>query len=369
MTIFRHLRPLSTIFWKNPRLIRKGIQIFQPKIKFSPITWNFGKTLATSRVSLKSNKSKSSDEQNETKIVENQEIAEVDVSLILRNPETNRYDCPIEDCTKSFPTRGNLNRHIKHVHLNLRPYKCDFENCSESFHTRQGLETHINGVHLNLRPYKCDYENCSESFHTRQKLERHINGVHKNIRPFECDICGESFTLKENLDRHKATHEEDLKPVECPHCDEKFKNFKELETHIKKSHTMTAHQCSDCKKYYPTRKGLNQHIKYCKKIKEYKCPDPECEKSFVTKLELDDHIARKHSDERNHICDFEGCGEAFKTEADLRQHKKSHSDKRLHKCPYCPNPKAYKTLQSLRTHVSKKHQKEYKEENDPKVEE
>ena len=105
MTIFRHLRPLSTIFWKNPRLIREGIQLFQPKINLAPITWYLGKTLVTSRVSLKSDKSKSSDNQNENKIGENQEIAEVDVTLILRNPETNRYDCPIEDCSASFPTR------------------------------------------------------------------------------------------------------------------------------------------------------------------------------------------------------------------------------------------------------------------------
>ena len=262
----------------------------------------------TSRACLKSDKSKSTDEQNENKITENQEIVEVDVSLILRNPETNRYHCPIKDCSASFPTRSKLKRHI-------------------------------NGVHRNFRPFKCDFDGCSES-----------------------------FTLKENLDRHKATHEEDLKPVECPHCDEKFKNPKELENHIKTIHTVTDHQCPDCKKYFTSKSGLNLHIKYCKKIKVYKCPDPECEKSFVTQWELDRHMAHKHSDERNHICDFKGCGKAFKTENKLRAHKKSrHSDEKPHKCPYCKKP--YKTLTPLRTHVFKKHPEKYKEYNDPKVEE
>ena len=186
MTIFRHLRPLSTILWKNPRLVREGIQIFQPKINLAPITWYLGKTLVTSRVSLKSDKSKSTDEQNENKIAENQEIAEVDVSLILVNPETNRYDCPIEGCSKSYSTRGNL--------------------------------------------------------------KRHINGVHRNLRPFECDICGESFQQQTNLDDHIAAIHEDLKLIDCPHCDEKFKNPKELEIHIKSFHVVTDHQCPDCKK-------------------------------------------------------------------------------------------------------------------------
>ena len=75
----------------------------------------------------------------------------------------------------------------------------------------------------------------------------------------------------------------------------------------------------------------------------------------------------KHSDERNHVCDFEGCGEAFKTEDNLRAHKKSHSDKKPHKCPYCP--KAYKRFDAMQTHVFKKHPEEYNQENNSKVEE
>ena len=344
MALFRPLRPflpISTLALKKPQLIRKGNQTVQPKVKIAPFTWNLGKTLVTSRLSLKSDKSKSSNNQNENEIVENQEIEEVDVSLILVNPETNRYDCPFKGCSKSLLTRYHLKVHYNGVHLKIKPYKCDYEGCSASFQNRCGLKNHINGVHLNLRPYRCDYEDCSESFQNQASLD-----IHK-----------------------VATHEEDLKLLECPDCDEKFKNFNELENHRKSYHVVTDHQCQDCKKYFTSKSGLNLHIKYCKKIKEYKCPDPECEKSFVTQWELDRHMAHKHSDERNHICDFKGCGKAFKTEGGLNIHMKTHSDKKLYKCPYCPNPKEYKYFQALRTHVFKKHPEEYKEENDPKIEE
>ena len=78
-------------------------------------------------------------------------------------------------------------------------------------------------------------------------------------------------------------------------------------------------------------------------------------------------MERKHSDERNYVCDFKGCGKAFKTKVDLSNHKKSHIDKKQHPCPYCK--KAYKTHQDLQGHVFKKHPEEFKAVNDPKVEE
>ena len=110
---------------------------------------------------------------------------------------------------------------------------------------------------------------------------------------------------------------------------------------------------------------MNQHIKKCLQIKNYKCE--ECKEAFVTQTELKNHKKRKHSDERNYVCDFEGCGEAFKSEPALYIHKKSHSDEKLHQCRYCK--KAYKTNQNLQTHVLRKHLEEYKQENDQKVEE
>ena len=115
MTIFRHLRPLSTIFWKNPRLIREGIQLFQPKINLAPITWYLGKTLATSRVSLKSDKSKSSDNQNENEIVENQEMGE---------SENNFYS---DKASKHTPHSISIAIHIQtrqpaHQILGNQPY-------------------------------------------------------------------------------------------------------------------------------------------------------------------------------------------------------------------------------------------------------
>ena len=333
MALASHLRKLLL---NKPQLFYQVTHGIKPKFNLvPPLTWNFGKTLVTSNVYFKSDndKSKSLVNQNENKIAETKEIEEKDKPLILMNPKTKRYECPYEGCSKSYTTNSNLQTHIKKKHLNYKPHKCHHKDCSESFTFQSELEDHINRVHL---------------------------------KPFECEVCGESFGTQRMLDSHKASiHEKDMKLVKCPNCDEKFKNPKELDTHIRKFHVVTDHRCPKCNMYCTTKGNLNKHIDKCLNNRKFKCE--ECGEAFFEKRHLDDHMRYKHSDERNYVCDVEGCGAAFKSEPALKQHMRSHSDEKPHQCPYCKE--AYKTNQDLRTHVFKIHPEEYNKENDPKVEE
>ena len=169
MTIFRHLRPLSTIFWKNPRLIREGIQIFQLKINLAPFTWYLGKTFVTSKPCFKNDndKSKSLVNKNEIKITENKEIEEKVKSLTKK-----KHECP--HCHKCLASKQSLQRHIDTVHLGLKPFKCDF--CDKSFGEKGNLDKHISDVHLRLKPFKCD--DCDKSFARKSDLNRHIASMH-----------------------------------------------------------------------------------------------------------------------------------------------------------------------------------------------
>ena len=118
--------------------------------------------------------------------------------------------------------------------------------------------------------------------------------------------------------------------------------------------------------YCSTNQSLNRHKNKCLNIRNHKCK--EYGDAFTRQDVLDNHMKHKHSDERNYVCEVEGCGQAFKSENNLKEHMKSHSDKKPHQCPYCT--KSYKTHTGLQTHVYTKHPKEYKEEtNNPKVEE
>ena len=322
-------RKLPNLLLKVPKFFHGGIQRVGPRLNLLPSACNLGKTFVTSKPCFKNDndKSKSLVNKNEIKITENKEIEENDKSLIT----ANIHECP--HCHKVLSSKRNLQRHIDTVHLRLKPFKCD---------------------------------DCGKSFSRKDNLDQHISAVHLKLKPFTCDVCDESFAEKRTLDSHKAAkHAENLKLVKCPDCDEKFKHSKELDTHIRKFHIVTDYRCHKCNMYCSTRWNLDQHIKVCFNIRNYKCS--ECGAAFVEKKTLDDHMKYKHSDERNYFCDVEGCGEAFKTEANLRGHMKSHSDEKQHQCPYCE--KAYKINRDLQTHVYNKHPEEYKKENDPKDEE
>ena len=373
MVPLQQIRRLSTIVLKT-QLFCKGIQSVFPKSNFLPATWYLGKTLVTSNAYFKNDKEKSKllvnhneakANKKEKNIAEKKEPEEEDEILILVDPKTKRYKCTYEGCSKSFANQSNLNRHIKDKHLKLNPHKCHYEGCSKSFVFESELKRHINESHL--KPFKCD--TCDKGFGTQKDLDQHISEVHLKLKPFECDVCGECFAQKATLDNHKAIkHEEGLKLVPCtwPGCSEKFKNSKELATHFKKFHVVTDHQCHKCKMYCTTKRGLNLHIDKCEDNRNFKCT--VCGAAFTRQDVLDAHMKHKHSDERNYVCEVEGCGQAFKSEANLRSHMKSHCDKMPHQCPYCK--KAYKRHGSLQTHVFKKHPEEYKEEtNNPKVEE
>ena len=331
MVPLQQIRRLSTIVFNKHQFFCKGIQRVFPKANFLPATWYLCKTLATSKVYFKNDKEKSKllvnqneakANKKEKKIAEKKEPEEEDEILILVDPKTKRYRCTYEGCSKSYSNQSNLNHHIKKKHLKHKPHKCNYEGCSESFVYESGLKRHIE---------------------------------EKHTKPYKCDLCDMSFGRQDTLDQHIASqHAEDLKLVECPDCGETFKNPKELETHVKKFHVVTDHQCPHCKMYLSEPTALRRHIDKCLNIRNFICS--KCGEAFVQKIALDNHMKYKHSNDRNYICDVEGCGKAFKSKSNLAQHKQTHSEERPHQCPYCE--KAYKHFKDLLTHVDTKHSKE-----------
>jgi len=312
MVPLQQIRRLSTIFLNKPQLFCKGIQSVFPKSNFLPATWYLCKTLVTSNAYFKSDKEnpKSLVNQNNTKankkekkITKLEEPEEEDDILVLPDLKTKRYKCTYKGCSKSYTNQPNLDRHIKHKHLNFKPHKCHYEDCSESFTYPSELKRHIEEKHI--KPYKCDQ--CDKNFGSQKHLDQHISEVHLKLKPFECDFCGESFARQETLDKHIASqHTEDLKLVECSECGETFKNPKELETHIKKFHIVTDHQCPHCKMYLASTGSLHHHINKCLNIRNFKCL--KCGEAFLRQHHLDAHMEHKHSDKRNYVCKVEGCG-------------------------------------------------------------
>lgn len=79
------------------------------------------------------------------------------------------------DCQKSFPTRGELNKHIR-IHQ-AKPYACG--TCEKAFVRRWALELHVKALHTSERPHKCHI--CQRGYITTSTLKRHLQRTHSSI--------------------------------------------------------------------------------------------------------------------------------------------------------------------------------------------
>lgn len=105
------------------------------------------------------------------------------------------YKC----CEQTFPTRRELNEHIK-THSKILNLLCD--TCGKSFTSHKALRSHTQS-HLNIRPYSCDL--CDKAFRTKLLLVQHSH-VHTGIKAFNCDVCEKSFAKKDSLRKHYKIH-------------------------------------------------------------------------------------------------------------------------------------------------------------------
>lgn len=69
----------------------------------------------------------------------------VQVIVIDQDSSSSHVECPL--CLKEFPGAAAADKHMRAVHLNLRPYKCDW--CGHCFVEMSNLRYHIRARHNN----------------------------------------------------------------------------------------------------------------------------------------------------------------------------------------------------------------------------
>ncbi|KAE8450124.1 hypothetical protein EG329_006905 [Mollisiaceae sp. DMI_Dod_QoI] len=111
-----------------------------------------------------------------------------------------RYQCTIENCTKSFYQKTHLDIHER-AHTGVKPYPCKEPGCGRSFSQLGNLKTHERR-HTGERPYQC--EACGKRFAQRGNVRAH-KIVHDQSKPYLCrlDDCGKQFTQLGNLKSHQ----------------------------------------------------------------------------------------------------------------------------------------------------------------------
>ena len=102
-----------------------------------------------------------------------------------------------DNCNATYKNISDLFLHNKRIHSfqNDKSSKISSSNIPENFVTEAREHT----------KYTC--KDCSKSFSSNYNLERHINIEHKSEGQFVCKTCEKKFKRKDTLDRHEQeTH-------------------------------------------------------------------------------------------------------------------------------------------------------------------
>ena len=146
------------------------------------------------------------------------------------------------DCGKFYPTKRNVERHIRIQHEG-KVFKC--EQCGKTYTEYSRLNKHIKS------------DQCAKTF-TKSKHQS-LNSTSKS-KNLSCEPCGKTYTSKNNLTRHiEEQHENKTYP--CDQCGKLFKQSRILRQHYNVEHLGVRYNCDICGKEFNEERNLKRHFK------------------------------------------------------------------------------------------------------------
>jgi Zinc finger, C2H2 type len=195
---------------------------------------------------------------------------------------------------------------------------CKFKTCLKNYIVKHMVNIH---VPRQLVRYNCD--KCSSSFTSQQAADYHEKKFHTNIpktyKMEHCHICDKNFKSKFALKTHNALKHEPGN-FECTKCDKKFVFKPHLENHILSEHSekVTCHVCGVL-----SRPGI--------------------------------FFAAHMVSHRSKLCSFEGCNKMIGVRYMKKHIEVAHQPLHL-QCPRCPS--VFKTTANFRRHFQIQHKRD-----------
>ncbi|XP_077494081.1 uncharacterized protein LOC144104775 [Amblyomma americanum] len=213
-------------------------------------------------------------------------------------------------CPHACLSRDALIAHYRAQHPRcVCPY-CDHI-ADQAYAIRRHMARHT-------QPGACTCPVCGKRYKDPYILKMHLKMVHMPAEVlFECALCGKKFSRKAHLKRHTRTHNPN-KPLKCPLCDYRGCERSDITKHML-IHEEPKHVCTVCNRSFRHIKNKELHMKRHKGQKDYKCG--VCDFYGYTFTDIRKHIERRHADPHTILCDR--CGQAFKTQALLKEHQMS----------------------------------------------
>ncbi|CAH2009040.1 unnamed protein product [Acanthoscelides obtectus] len=240
------------------------------------------------------------------------------VRHMLQHPEKGNK-CACTHCKAKFSGKRELDNHIIKKHpdfiasVSSKIHECThcaYKSTNKSYfvgHMLQHPETASN--------YKFSVcTHCKAKFRGKTELDDHIIKKHPDFiasvssKIHECTHCEYKTTIKSNLASHMLKHPESGNHYKfniCIHCKAKFRSKRELDNHIIKKHpdliasvSSKIYECTHCAYKTVINSYFAKHmLKHPDTASNYKfsvCT--HCKAKFKSKMELDDHIIKKHPD-------------------------------------------------------------------------
>ncbi|XP_013177334.1 PREDICTED: zinc finger protein 208-like [Papilio xuthus] len=237
-----------------------------------------------------------------------------------------QYACP--ECEGAhFPTESELFDHVHFQHHKQKRWQCPVEDCGKTFYLRATLTKHSR-THTDTRRYVC--VTCGKRFLDKQTLDEH--GVtHLQIKPFQCHICLKQLTRRSRLRMHLRAHEEELAPrlvLVCAACGRAFRDTNDAQDHANKSKECIEQLSPAVKEenevsvlLSPTTGLVTHTVAVVAKSPQMEC-GPEGDALLATLTDFAKIIIRVVEIEKAFRCEY--CEDVFYLEEALNSHRVIH---------------------------------------------
>ena len=157
---------------------------------------------------------------------------------------------------------------------------------------------------------------CPLTFKGEIPLKSHFQRVH-----FYCARCDKKcHNMQDFLLHCKQDH---IFNHKCAKCPMKFLSSEELESHDMLNHASL--NCEFCQYQGKSKSALQKHlITHSKTREKFLCPNENCEKTYLTRDGLKDHIEAIHNENKNRTeikCEF--CSYKTYRSDNLKHHLKN----------------------------------------------